>query len=55
MMHCWARKDTGVFSLNTKHHKKAAIWVAGNVFMVNGQRQPTSTRVDTRPDASEGS
>lgn len=30
----------GVFSLNTKHHKKAAIWVAGNVFMVNGQRQP---------------
>jgi hypothetical protein len=30
----------GVFSLNTKHHKKAAIWVAGNVFIVNGQRQP---------------
>ncbi len=30
----------GVFSLNTKHHRNASIWVAGNVFMVNGQRQP---------------
>jgi len=28
----------GVFSLNTKHHLGASIWVAGNVFMVNGQR-----------------
>jgi hypothetical protein len=28
----------GVFSLNTKHHFDASIWVAGNVFMVNGQR-----------------
>ncbi len=30
----------GVFTLNTKHHKDASIWVAGNTFMVNGQRQP---------------
>jgi hypothetical protein len=30
----------GVFSLNTKHHRNASIWVARNVFMVNGQRQP---------------
>ena len=30
----------GVFSINTKHHKNASIWVASNVFMVNGQRQP---------------
>ena len=30
----------GVFVLNSKHHKGAKIWVAGNVFMVNGQRHP---------------
>lgn len=30
----------GIFSLNTKHHKNASIWVAGNTFMVNGQKQP---------------
>ena len=30
----------GVFSINTKHHKNASIWIASNVFMVNGQRQP---------------
>ena len=26
--------------LNSKHHKEAKIWVAGDVFMVNGQRHP---------------
>ena len=30
----------GVYSLNTKHHRDASIWVAGNTFLVNGQRQP---------------
>ena len=30
----------GVFTLNTKHHPRAKIWVGGNTFMVNGQRQP---------------
>lgn len=30
----------GVFTLNAKHHPGAKIWVAGNTFMVNGQRQP---------------
>lgn len=30
----------GVFCLETKHHKRDSIWVAGDVFMVNGQRQP---------------
>jgi len=30
----------GVFVLNSKHHKEAKIWVAGDVFMVNGQRHP---------------
>jgi hypothetical protein len=30
----------GVFTLNTKHHPKAKIWVGGNTFMVNGNRQP---------------
>ena len=28
----------GVFSLNAKHHPGAKIWVAGDTFMVNGQR-----------------
>lgn len=28
----------GVFSINTKHHPDAAIWVGGNTFMVNGTR-----------------
>lgn len=31
----------GVFSLNAKHHFDSSIWVAGNVFMVNGRRQPS--------------
>lgn len=30
----------GVFSLNTKHHPRASLWVAGDTFLVNGQRQP---------------
>jgi hypothetical protein len=28
----------GVFTINTKHHRGANIWVAGNTFMVNGQK-----------------
>jgi hypothetical protein len=30
----------GVFALNTKTHPRATIWLAGDVLMVNGQRQP---------------
>jgi hypothetical protein len=30
----------GVFTINTKHHPDASIWVGGNTFMVNGHRQP---------------
>ena len=30
----------GVFTLNTKAHRNANIWVGGNTFMVNGHRQP---------------
>jgi hypothetical protein len=30
----------GVFSLNTKHHPGARIWVRGDTFLVNGARQP---------------
>lgn len=30
----------GIFTLNTKHHPGAALWVGGDTFMVNGQRQP---------------
>jgi Nuclease-related domain len=30
----------GVFTLNSKHHPRARIWVAGDTFMVNGQRHP---------------
>jgi hypothetical protein len=30
----------GVYSLNAKHHPDAKVWVGGNTFMVNGQRQP---------------
>jgi hypothetical protein len=30
----------GVFTINAKHHPGAKIWVAGETFMVNGQRQP---------------
>lgn len=30
----------GVFTLNAKHHPGAKIWIGGDTFMVNGQRQP---------------
>jgi hypothetical protein len=30
----------GVYSLNAKHHPDAKVWVGGDTFMVNGQRQP---------------
>ena len=30
----------GVFCINTKNHPRAAVWVAGGTFMVNGQHQP---------------
>lgn len=30
----------GVFTLNAKHHPNASVWSGGDVFMVNGQRQP---------------
>lgn len=30
----------GVFTLNTKNHPNASIWVGGDTFMVNGQRVP---------------
>lgn len=30
----------GIFTVNAKHHPKANIWVGGNTFMVNGNRQP---------------
>ncbi|WP_158603903.1 nuclease-related domain-containing protein [Cryobacterium tepidiphilum] len=29
----------GVFSINTKHHNKKAVWVAGSTLMVSGQKQ----------------
>ncbi|MGC0251284.1 nuclease-related domain-containing protein [Pseudactinotalea sp. Z1748] len=31
---------TGVFTVNTKNHPHASVWVGGNTFMVNGQRVP---------------
>ena len=30
----------GIFTLNTKHHPGAKIWVAENTFMINGSRHP---------------
>jgi hypothetical protein len=30
----------GVFTVNTKHHPDASIWVGGNTFMVDGTRVP---------------
>ena len=30
----------GVFTINTKNHPDAKIWVGGDTFMVNGNRQP---------------
>jgi hypothetical protein len=29
-----------VFTINAKHHPGAKVWVGGDTFMVNGQRQP---------------
>lgn len=29
-----------MFTINAKHHPNARIWVGGDTFMVNGQRQP---------------
>jgi hypothetical protein len=31
---------SGVYTINAKHHPNAKVWVGGNTFMVNGQRQP---------------
>lgn len=31
---------SGVFTINTKHHPDAAVWVGGNTLMVNGRRAP---------------
>lgn len=30
----------GVYTLNAKHHPRSNVWVGGNTFMVNGQKQP---------------
>jgi hypothetical protein len=30
----------GVFTVNTKHHPQANVWVGGDTFLVNGHRQP---------------
>ena len=30
----------GVFTINAKHHPGAKVWVGGDTFLVNGQRQP---------------
>lgn len=30
----------GVFTVNAKHHPGAKVWVSGDTFMVNGNRQP---------------
>jgi len=30
----------GVFCINSKNHPRAAVWAAGEIFMVNGQYQP---------------
>lgn len=29
-----------VYTVNTKHHPRASIWVGGNTFMVNGAKRP---------------
>ncbi|MGB3414138.1 MAG: nuclease-related domain-containing protein [Microbacteriaceae bacterium] len=31
---------SGVFTINTKRHRQANVWVGGKSFMVNGQRMP---------------
>ena len=30
----------GVFTINTKNHSGQKVWVAGRIFLVNGQKQP---------------
>lgn len=30
----------GVYTLNAKHHPRSSVWVGGNTFLVNGQKQP---------------
>jgi hypothetical protein len=30
----------GVFTLNAKNHPNAKLWIAGDTFLVNGQRHP---------------
>ncbi|WP_197677130.1 nuclease-related domain-containing protein [Friedmanniella luteola] len=30
----------GIFTLNTKHHPAGSLWVGGDTFLVNGERQP---------------
>lgn len=34
----------GVFTINTKHHVDASVWVAGRTVLVAGQRQPYAAR-----------
>ena len=34
----------GVFTVNTKHHVDASVWVAGRTVLVAGQRQPYAAR-----------
>ena len=43
----------GVFTVNTKHHKGAAIWVGGNTLLVNGHK--TSYVRNARYEASRAS
>jgi hypothetical protein len=40
----------GVFAIDTKHHPSSSVWVAGDIFLVNGVRQPyvRNTRVEAR-------
>jgi hypothetical protein len=30
----------GVYTVNAKHHPRTTVWIGGNTFMVNGQKQP---------------
>jgi hypothetical protein len=36
----------GIFTINTKHHKDKAVWVAGRTLMVSGQKQPHIRNAD---------
>jgi len=44
----------GVFTINTKHHPDASVWVGGNTFLVNGQRVPyvRNSRFEAKRTAS---